>query len=34
MIFSIEITVSAEQDLSEIFDFIAYEQCLPKQRLD
>ena len=30
MIFSIEITVSAEQDLSDIFDFIAYEQCLPE----
>lgn len=30
MIFSIEITASAEQDLCDIFDFIAYEQCLPE----
>lgn len=30
MIFRVEITTTAEQDLSDIFDFIAYEQCLPK----
>ena len=30
MIFSIEITASAEQDLCDIFEFIAYEQRLPE----
>lgn len=30
MIFSVEIIASAEQDLCDIFDFIAYEQYLPE----
>ena len=34
MIFRIEFTVSAEEDLSNIYDYIAYEQCMPTTAIE
>ena len=34
MIFRIEFTVSAEEDLSSIYGYIAYEQCMPTTAIE